>query len=313
MAITVRQFYEAAKESMSLTIESGENYLGREVEENSINRPGLALAGFFQYFARRRIQVFGLAETSYLRSLAPEERRLRLGKMFGKRIPALVMTRGRRPTRELNELANQSRIPVLRTPMITHHFMNAATVLLESLGAPTTRVHGTTVDILGVGVLIEGEPGIGKSEAALTLIERGHSLVADDITVLRRESGDDITASSVEITRFHMEIRGLGIIHVPSLFGVASMRTSVRLDLIVRMQRPSPQVELDRTGLNPAFREVLGVKVPLITLPVDAGRDLAHVIEVAALNQRLKMLGHDAAKELDEKLIGILSKRRRPT
>jgi len=165
---------------------------------------------------------------------------------------------------------------------------------------------------MGVGVLIEGEPGIGKSEAALTLIERGHSLVADDITVLRRETSHAITASSVEITRYHMEIRGLGIIHVPSLFGVASMRTDVRLDLIVRLQRPSPQVELDRTGLNPATRNVLGLEVPLVTLPVDAGRDLAHVIEVAALNQRLKMLGHDAAKELDQKLIDMLSRRRPP-
>jgi len=313
MAITVQQFYEAAKDSLSLSIESGEKYLGHEVGENSINRPGLALAGFFQYFARRRIQVFGLAESSYLRSLAKEEQRARLEQMFKKRVPALVMTRNRRATKEMKELATRYHTPVLRSPMITHHFMNASTVLMESLAAPTTRVHGTTVDILGVGVLIEGEPGIGKSEAALTLIERGHSLVADDITVLRRESGDDITASSVEITRYHMEIRGLGIIHVPSLFGVASIRTSVRLDLIVRLQRPSPQVELDRTGLNPATRDVLGVNVPIVTLPVDAGRELAHVIEVAALNQRLKMLGHDAAKELDEKLIGILSKRRRPS
>ena len=150
-------------------------------------------------------------------------------------------------------------------------------------------------------------------EAALTLIERGHSLVADDITVLRRTGTDAITASSVEITRYHMEIRGLGIIHVPSLFGVASMRPEARLDLIVRLQRPSPQIELDRTGLNPAYRNVLGVNIPLITLPVDAGRDLAHVIEVAARNQRLKMLGHDAAKELDEKLISMLGKRRGPS
>lgn len=311
MTITVRQFYDAAKTSLSLSIESGEKFLDNVIGEHSINRPGLALAGFFQYFARRRIQVFGLAEHSYIRSLGVEDRRLRMEQMLKQRVPAIVMTRNRHAGKEIKELATRYRIPVLRSPMITGAFMNEATVLLESLAAPTTRVHGTTVDILGVGVLIEGEPGIGKSEAALTLIERGHSLVADDITVLRRESSNAITASSVEITRYHMEIRGLGIIHVPSLFGVASMRTDVRLDLIVRLQRPSPQIELDRTGLNPVSRNVLGVNIPLITLPVDAGRDLAHVIEVAALNERLKMLGHDAAKELDEKLISMLSKRRR--
>jgi len=311
MTITVRQFFDAAKENLKLSIESGEKFLDNDIGEHSINRPGLALAGFFQYFARRRIQVFGLAEHSYFRSLSAEEQRKRLEQMFSKRIPAVVMTRNRRASKEMKELASRFRIPVLRSPMITGNFMNEATVLLEAMSAPTTRVHGTTVDILGVGVLIEGEPGIGKSEAALTLIERGHSLVADDITVLRRESGNAITASSVEITRYHMEIRGLGIIHVPSLFGVASMRTDARLDLIVRLQRPSPQIELDRTGLNPVVRNVLGVNIPLITLPVDAGRDLAHVIEVAALNERLKMLGHDAAKELDDKLISLLSKRRR--
>lgn len=310
MTITVRQFYEAAQEKLKLSVVSGEKFLDNRIGENSLNRPGLALAGFFQYFARRRIQVLGLAEGSFLKSLELGERRKHLEAMFAKRIPAMVVTRNRRSTREMKELATQYKIPLLRSSMITGPFMNEATVLLESLAAPTTRVHGTTVDILGVGVLIEGEPGVGKSEAALTLIERGHSLVADDITVLRRSSSDAITAASVEITRYHMEIRGLGIIHIPSLFGVASMRTQTQLDLVVRLQRPSPQLELDRTGLNKTNRSVLGVDIPLITLPVDAGRDLAHVIEVAALNQRLKMLGHDAAKELDEKLIGVLSKRR---
>lgn len=310
MTLTVRQFYDAAHEALKLTIESGEEHLDHELTEYALNRPGLALAGFFAYFARRRIQVLGLAEYNYLRSLDDNLRRQRLEQLFKQRIPALVITRNRRATPEIKALASRYRVPVLRTPMITGHFMNEATLMVEGLAAPTTRVHGTMVDIMGVGVMIEGEPGIGKSEAALTLIERGHSLVADDITVLRREAGNVVVASSVEITRYHMEIRGLGIIHIPSLFGVASIRTETRLDLIIRLQRLTPQMELDRTGLNPTTRPVLGVEVPLVTLPVDAGRDLAHVIEVAALNQRLKMLGHDAAKELDEKLIDMLSRRR---
>lgn len=310
MTITVRKFYEAAKDSLSLRLESGEEYLDHVITEYSLNRPGLALAGFFQHFARHRIQVFGLAEYNYLLSLGEQNRHTRLEHMFTRKIPALVITRNRRATPKIKELATKYRVPVFRTPMITGPFMNEATLIIEALAAPTVRMHGTTVDVMGVGVMIEGDPGIGKSEAALALVERGHSLVADDITVLRRDHGSAIVASSVEITRYHMEIRGLGIIHVPSLFGVASIRTDVRLDLIVRLQRPSPQLELDRTGLNPVTREVLGVEVPQVTLPVDAGRDLANIIEVAALNRRLKMLGHDAAKELDDKLIVTLSARR---
>lgn len=310
MNLTVRHFFDAAKTSLSLDIEVGAEFLDQPISEAALNRPGLALAGFFNYFAQRRVQVLGLAEHSYLKSLAPEEQTTRLRALFKRRIPALVITRGRRATAQMRRLAQQYKIPVLRTPMITGRFVNEATVLMSGLVAPTIRVHGTTVDIMGIGVMIEGEPGIGKSETALTLIERGHSLVADDITVLRRGSGLAIVASAVEITRYHMEIRGLGIIHVPSLFGVASMRKDARLDLIVRLQRPSPEFEHDRSGLTPQSREVLGVAVPLITLPVAAGRDLAHVVEVAALNEKLKHLGHDAAKELDDKLMQKFAQKR---
>ncbi|HMP73684.1 MAG TPA: HPr(Ser) kinase/phosphatase [Kiritimatiellia bacterium] len=312
MPITVRKFYDSGAAKLGLTIECGEEFLDNPVTEISLYRPGLALAGFYRYFARRRIQVLGLAESSYLKSLSPEELKGRLKGLFSKGIPALVLTRGRRVMPDMEALSARYRVPVLRSTMITGEFINEATLLVERLSAPMLRVHGTTVDIMGVGVMIEGEPGIGKSEAALALIERGHSLVADDITVLRRESNHAIVASSVEVTRYHMEIRGLGIIHVPSLFGVASMRQDTALDLIVRLKRASVDDEQDRSGLTPSFREVMGVSVPLITLPVAAGRDLANVIEVAALNQKLKDLGHDAAKELDEKLIAMLTRRRRP-
>jgi len=201
--------------------------------------------------------------------------------------------------------AERHRIPVLKSQMITSRFINAATIILEDLAAPTMRVQGTMVDILGIGVLIEGKPGIGKSETALTLIERGHSLVSDDITRLKRR-GDEIEGSAVAITRYHMEIRGLGIVHVPSLFGVSAIRKHMHLDLIIGLHPYDPDGNDDRTGLLPQTRDCLGVSVPYITLPVAAGRDMAHVIEVAALNQKLKLLGHDAAKELDEKLISML-------
>jgi HPr kinase/phosphorylase len=163
------------------------------------------------------------------------------------------------------------------------------------------------VDIMGVGVLIEGAPGIGKSETALALIERGHSLVADDITVLNRERSGTIMCTAVDVTRYHMEIRGLGLIHVPSLFGVASMRLKMKLDLIVKLLPEAEDDELDRTGLAPKMRRVMGVDIPLVVLPVAAGRDSSLLIEAAALNQKLKVMGHDAAKELDQKIIEALS------
>lgn len=312
MSLTVRQFLEAGKTSLVMEVESGEAFLDTEIPEEALNRPGLAMAGFFRYFAKRRVQVFGLAEIAYLQSLPAPDRLDRLRRLFAHRVPAVVITRHRHAMPEMFKLSREFHIPVLRSPLITGRFMNAATLLIESLTAPRTRVHATMVDVMGVGVLLEGEPGIGKSETALALIERGHSLVADDISVLRR-SNNALLASAVDITRYHMEIRGLGIIHVPSLFGVAALRGETRVDLIIRLQRMDPSFEQDRSGLTDKSRVVLGLTLPLIELPVAAGRDLAHVVEVAALNQRLKQLGHDAAKELNDKLISRLTSKAIPT
>jgi HPr kinase/phosphorylase len=300
--ITVADFFEAGREMLQLDWEVNEkSAVGREITEVALNRPGLALAGFHRYFAHRRIQVMGLAEMTYLGSLPAAERTDRV-RALGQ-VPAFVMSRGRHLPNYIRQAVAESKVPVMRTHLVTGHFMNAATVLLQNLTSPRIRVPGTLVEINGVGVLLEGEPGIGKSEIALALIKRGHSLVADDTTILTRDSTGIIQGSAVEITREHMEIRGLGIIHVPSLFGISSMRNERRLDLIIRMQKsPLGEEDIDRTGLDTATRNVLGVEIPLITVPVAAGRDLTNVVEVAALNQRLKMMGHNAAKELDEKL-----------
>lgn len=311
MPITIRQFLDSGRASLDLSVVTGEAHLDRIIHEPVLNRPGLALAGFLRYFAFRRVQVLGLAEMTYLKGLSEVERSGRLRQFFQSRIPCVVIARHRQIFPEMEELANAHRVPVLRTTMITSRFLNAGTILLENLAAPRQQVQGTMVDIMGIGVLLEGEPGIGKSEIALALIERGHSLVADDLTVLRRDSTGVIIGSAVELTRYHMEIRGLGIIHVPSLFGVASMRLEMKLDLIVRLQPAGTGEENDRIGLTQESRDVLGVTIPLITLPVAAGRDLAHAVEVAALNQKLKQLGHDAAKELDEKLMAVLDRRRK--
>lgn len=311
MQISIAQFLEAARDVCDLAVVAGEDYLDRSIKEGALNRPGLALSGFFHYFPQRRVQVFGLAENSYLKSLSAADRRERLTQLFKQRVPCVVLTRSRHPLPELLECASAFKVPVLRTSLITNRFINQATLVIENLAAPSMKYQGTMIEIMGIGVLMEGPPGIGKSETALALIERGHSLVSDDLTVLRRDSTGAIIGYAQDITRYHMEIRGLGIIHVPSLFGVASMRREMRLDLVVRLERFDPQREYDRTGLISETVRLLDAEIPTVTIPVAAGRDIAHVVEVAALNQKLKQLGHDAAKELDEKLVRALERKRR--
>ena len=304
--VKVKTFLEAGQKSLQMELVAGAAGLGRRIRETTLNRPGLALSGFLAHFPRRRIQVLGLAECEYLHSLAEEERRQRLAVFFGTGIPCVVVTRRRKISADLRELAERSRVPLLRSAMITKHFINAATILMENLSAPRVNVQGTMVEIMGIGVLIEGKPGMGKSEIALGLIKKGHALVADDVTTLRLDSAGCIICSAVDVTRYHMEIRGLGIIHVPSLFGVASVRGEKRLDLVVTLCEPKEAAALSGDQRSGVW-EMFGVKIPRIFLPVAPGRDLANVVEAAALDQKLKALGHDAEKELDERLIAAMS------
>lgn len=307
MPLTVRRFYEKGREPLSLTVTEGGAHLDRIISEEVLNRPGLALSGFLRYFARRRIQVFGLAEVTYLKALAPEERQARLASFFDAGVPCVVLSRKMNASPDLLALARAHGVPVLRSNLITSRFIREAAVLIEDLVAPRQRYQGTMVDIQGIGVMIEGDPGVGKSETALGLIGRGYSLVADDLTELRRASSGEIVGRAADVTRYHMEIRGLGIIHVPSLFGVTSVRREKRLDMIVRLERALSTAEEERTGLVQNTREVLGVAIPHYTIPVAAGRDIVNIVEAAALNFRLRQLGHDAAKELDQRLMAFLS------
>lgn len=310
MTLTVRSFLESGRDALDLGLLQGETLLDRLVREPAINRPGLALAGFLRYFAHRRIQVIGLAELTYLKGLTPGERTARLKAFFASGIPCVVLARGIRPLPEMLSLANENGVPLLRTHQITGRFVQTAAVLIEDLIAPRTRYQGTMVDIMGIGAMIEGPPGVGKSETALSLIVRGYSLVADDLTELRRVGSGEILGTAADVTRFHMEIRGLGIIHVPSLYGVASVRREKRLDLIVRLERAMDASEEERTGLELQTKDVLGVAVPFFRIPVVAGREISNVVEAAALNFRLRQLGHDAAKELDQRVMAQLMKER---
>lgn len=306
--ITVQDLWNEGAERLSLSMIAGEQYMNRKIPEIAMNRPGLALTGFFQYFANQRIQIFGLAEFTYLKSLSEKEKIQRLEGLFEQQIPGIVVTRNRKAPVEILELAEQFKVPVMRTSLVTMKFVNECTVMLEKLSAPCERIQGTAMEIMGIGVLLRGDPGIGKSETALSLIERGYSLVSDDVTEIRRTTRGRIICWANEVTRYHMEIRGLGIIHVPSLFGVASIRRQTELDIVVDLKKPSG--DEDRTGVHPEMVELMGVEIPCIRLPVRSGRDMANIVEVAALNQKLKELGHDAAKELDDKVINRLTKGR---
>ncbi len=308
--MTVRQFFEGGQRTLELEVFSGAEHLDRVVPEPAINRPGLALAGFLRYFAHRRIQVIGLAELTYLKGLAPEERIRRLTDFFEADVPCVVFARSIKPPPEVRDLAARHRVPLLRTHLITGRFVQLAAVVIEDLTAPRMRYQGTMVDIMGIGVIIEGAPGVGKSETALSLIARGHSLVADDLVELRRLGVGEILGTAPDLTRYHMEIRGLGLIHVPSLYGLASVRREKRVDMIVRLERVLDSSEEERTGLEQKTRDVLGVEIPYYRIPVVAGRDISLIVEAAALNFRLRQLGHDAAKELDERIMARYSRER---
>lgn len=308
--VTVATFFEAGREALKLRLLAGERGLQRRIAEAAVNRPGLALSGFFRYFANRRIQVIGLAEYTYLSSLTVAERSQRLEAFFSRGIPCVVIARRKKPFPEMLELSERFRIPLLSTAQITKDFINGATIEMANLMAPRINVQGTMVEIMGIGVLLEGKAGIGKSETALGLIKRGHALVSDDVTALRLDSSGAVLGSPVSITRYHMEIRGLGIIHVPSLFGVASVREEKKLDLVATLFEPGTREDEDRGGEGRSVRELLGVKFPQVLIAVKPGRDIVNVVETAALDQKLRRLGHDAVKELDERLVAELTKGR---
>ena len=304
MGITLKELLDVGGERLSLELISGEDHLQQTIDENALNRPGLALTGFFQYFAQRRLQVFGLAEFTYLKSLKAKERETRLHAIMEKNVPGIIVARNRNPLPELLALAEEYDTPLFRTSMITSHFINECTVLIEELSAPRGRIAGTMLDIMGIGVLLQGPAGIGKSEIALSLIERGYSLVSDDITEVVRNSRGRIDAFANEVTRYHMEIRGVGIVHVPSLFGMGAIRQQTELDIVINLHAYEAEDEADRDGDGLGELDVLGFNVPFYSLPVSPGRDMANLVETTALNHKLKLLGHDAAKELDDKVIG---------
>nr|MBA3608097.1 HPr(Ser) kinase/phosphatase [Chthoniobacterales bacterium] len=245
-------------------------------------------------------------EQSYLKSLTRAERQERFQALCLQKIPCLVASRGSHLAPDLLAIAAEAGIAVFRTPMITMKFINAATIALELDFSPSVTEFGSMVDILGVGVLIRGASGVGKSEAVLGLIERGYSLVADDVTKIKSLEGRELMATAPDLTRYHMEVRGIGIINVVSIFGIGAIRIEKRLDLVVTLKDWQELEEVDRIGLDRELYEILRIEVPHITIPVRPGRDIARLVEVAAMDQKLKGLGLNSAVEFNEKLLGLM-------
>src|ERR1700751_463068 len=304
--VTVEGFSNSHAEKLHMKLEGSRVGFHRKIREPTINRPGLALSGFYTYFAEKRVQVLGAAEHSYLKSLPSRLRVERFRNLCKHKIPCLVMSRGFHLAPELLSVTGEAKIAVFRTPMITMKFINAATIALEMDFSPTVTEFGSMVDILGVGVLIRGVSGIGKSECVLGLIERGYSLVADDATRITSLEGRELMATAPQLTRNHMEVRGIGIINVASVFGVGSIRIEKRLDLVVTLRDWQELEEVDRIGLEQEFYGILGLQIPHIAIPVRTGRDLGRLVEVAALDQKLKSLGQNSAVEFNQRLLNLM-------
>lgn len=304
--ITVKEFYESFKNKLKLELVAGEKGLSRKIKVAEINRPGLALAGYFKYFASKRVQVIGKVEMTYLGTISQERRKHQIRRLLSCDIPCCIVSRNYRPSRTLIEESNRMEIPLFRSPLITMILLNKATILLEDYFAPNTSMSGDLLEVFGVGVLLKGESGVGKSECALSLIKRGHRLIADDIVKIKLRGGDVPVGSGSPLTRHHMEIRGIGIINVQTLFGAGCIREDKRIDLVVSMEEWKPDKEYERLGLEECNFNILGVEVPYVIIPVRPGRDIALLVEVACLNQRLKWLGYHPARDLNKRLIGLM-------
>ena len=304
--IEVGDFYSRHADALQMKLIGSPIGFLRKIREPTINRPGLALSGFFIYFAGKRIQVLGNAEVSYLKSLPMAEQVDRCSQLCRQSIPCVVVSRNLPIPRALSDAAAANEIAVFRTPLVTMRFINAATIALEMDFAPTTTEHGSMVDIMGIGTMIRGPSGIGKSECVLGLIERGYSLVSDDVTRFSAIEGRELVGTAPDLTRYHMEVRGLGIINVASIFGVGSIRLEKRLDLVVSLREWEELEEVDRIGLEQEYYEILGIRIPHVTIPVRTGRDLARLVEVGALDQKLKSMGQNSAVEFNQRLLNLM-------
>lgn len=287
---------------LGLRILAGENGLYREIHNEDVNRPGLALAGFYRNFAHDRLQVFGQGEYAYLTDCGDQVEDRIKEEFFQYEFPALVFTHANQPPACFIEKANQLDIPLLQTTLTTHDFILNFNRFITRALAPRTSRHGVLIEVFGLGVLLLGPSGIGKSETALELIERGHRLVADDMVHIRHMGRGELIGESDPMIEHHMELRGIGIVNIKDLFGVGAIRKKVQVDLVVFLEDWNEEKEYDRLGIDEETMEILGVAIPSITLPLRPGRNIPILVETASMNHRSRRMGFHAARSLSERI-----------
>lgn len=293
-------------EKFKLELISGEEGINRPITMTDISRPGLEMAGFFDYYPAERVQLLGKTELTFIQKLNPEVRAERLERLCTDITPAIIVTRDLPVPEELIEASEREAVPVLRSKFKTTRFSSRLTNFLETKLAPTTAVHGVLIDIYGVGVLITGKSGVGKSETALELVKRGHRLVADDCVEIRQEDDDTLVGNSPELIEHLLEIRGLGIINVMTLFGAGAVRSFKKISLVINLELWDQTKQYDRLGLDEETMRIIDTSVTKLTVPVRPGRNLAVIIEVAAMNFRLKKMGVNAAEQFANRLSDVI-------
>ena len=307
--ISVQEFYDRNKDMLQLRLVAGAKGLKSRIKVAEVNRPGLALAGYFDYFAKNRVQVLGKVEIIYLKNMNPILRRQRILQLLNQNIPCCIVTRQFVPPEELLEEAEKLSIPIFRSPLVTMVLVNKATLFLEDVFAQTLTINGDLVEVYGVGVLIRGASGVGKSECALGLIERGHRLISDDIVRIRYTAGGRLIGTRDPLLKHHLEVRGLGIINIQTIFGASCVMQEKEIELVISLEEWDARKEYDRLGIEENYYRIFDVNLPHIVVPVRPGSDLSLLVEVAALNQRLIKMGYHASKELNQDLINEMKKK----
>lgn len=301
--LTVGRLFERMTIPLQLDLVAGEEGLKKVIENPDVSSPGLALAGYVQRFPSERLQVLGETEITYLKQLDPHTRHEHLARFFSFPMPCLFVTKGQEPGEDLVSFAVNAGLSVIRTKLKTNEFYTRIKPWLEDEFAPTTNLHGSLADVFGVGLLFVGKSGIGKSECVLDLVERGHRLVADDLVLVQRRGSDVLIGRGHELQRHHMEIRGVGLVDIPSIFGVRAVRQQKRIEVVVQLETWDQDAAVDRTGLDTEAATILEVEIPKVRVPLNPGKNITVIAEVIAMNHLLKYSGIDPAERFNERLM----------
>ena len=309
--LEVNELFKEKREEFHLELVTGGGGLTRRITVPDINRPGLAFTGYFEHFPYERTQVIGIGEYNYLSGLSYDKQVEVLHKLFShETATCCILTRGLEPSEAMIKVFGELEVPLFKTILNSSSFISELIFYLDGRLAPSIKIHGVLTNVYGLGVLIMGKAGIGKSECALELVKRGHMLVADDVVNIKRMSGNFLEGSGLEITKHLVEVRGLGIIDVKDLFGIGNILNESNIELVIKLEEWEKVQKYERVGIEEYFTEFLGIKIPAVTIPVGPGRNLAVLVETASLNQRLKNKGRFTARELNDKLKQVMAEQK---